>query len=68
MTFPYVCEIDLSFPSAAHAEKTMKLLRVDREIGDRVTKSFSLEKSADRDEATILRVYVIEISANGSIS
>jgi hypothetical protein len=51
-SFPYSCEIELTFPTAHHAAGTMHVLQVDQEIGDRVTKSFQVLGS-------ILQVYVL---------
>ena len=41
---PYKCSIEIKFPSALHAKNAKEVLEVDREIGDRVTKSLRVEK------------------------
>ena len=38
----YVCEIDLTFASAEEAENVKKVMEVDREMGDKVVKTFAL--------------------------
>jgi hypothetical protein len=50
MEYRYVCEIRISFPTAKHAEQTKKVMEVDREVGDRVVKSFALEPASPSDE------------------
>ena len=48
--YPYTCELQVAFPTAWHAEQTMRVLQVDQEVDNsRVTKSFSLEASAGGD-------------------
>ena len=37
--YPYTCEIDVSFPTAASAKRTRDVLCVDKELGDRVVKT-----------------------------
>ena len=37
--YPYTCEIDVSFPTAAGAKRTRDVLSVDKELGDRVVKT-----------------------------
>ena len=46
MEVPHACEIRLAFPTAQHAEQTRRVMEVDQEIGNRVTKSFSMDKEA----------------------
>jgi len=38
----YVCEIDLCFPDPQKAKDVMRVMEVDPEMGDRVTKTFAL--------------------------
>lgn len=61
--YPYVCQIDVSFPNSLDAKRAMQVLQVDKEPGNRVVKSFSLinknESSSsddDDDAVVILRV------------
>ena len=42
MEFPYSCTIDVTYLTPKHAEQTMRVLRVDAEVGDRARKSFAL--------------------------
>ncbi|KAL7574584.1 hypothetical protein ACA910_015934 [Epithemia clementina (nom. ined.)] len=64
--FPYCCDIDVTFPTSRHAEQTMQVMRVDKELGDKVVKSFSLHGEGNRTlrisfqagEAKLLRVVV----------
>jgi hypothetical protein len=53
-SYPYRCQVDVSFPKPQQAEYAMKVLQVDREPGDRVVKSFSLVApvGADEDKVT----------------
>ena len=39
---PYQCEIDIAFPTSLHALHAKQVLEVDREIGDKVVKSFAI--------------------------
>jgi hypothetical protein len=55
-SFPYKCNLEISLPTAGHAETTMKALEVDREIGDRVNKSFSLKPGTDTGDLVVLLV------------
>ena len=60
----YKCEIEIGFPNAAHAEMTMKVLSVDKEIsGDKVAKIFASKENIlhvkfEATEAKLLRVSV----------
>ena len=62
MNYPYSCQIDIQFPTDRQAEQAMQVLQVDREPGDRVTKSFSVVSSSgsgsdeDGKNLTVLRV------------
>ena len=56
--YPYCCHVDVAFPTAQHAQQTMRVMQVDEEIGERVQKSFALLKNNDNDnnEQTIVRM------------
>jgi hypothetical protein len=43
---PHSCDIRIDFPTAQHTEQTLRIMQVDEEIGDRVTKSFSIDSQA----------------------
>mmetsp|Transcript_12420 Transcript_12420/g.31289 ORF Transcript_12420/g.31289 Transcript_12420/m.31289 type:complete len:112 (-) Transcript_12420:759-1094(-) len=45
----HVCEIDITFPTDLQAEQALKILQVDKEPTDRVSKTFQLV----RENATI---------------
>lgn len=55
-SFRYKCVLEISLPTAGHAETIMKALEVDREIGDRVTKSFSFKPGTNTGDLVVLRV------------
>jgi hypothetical protein len=40
MEFPYSCEIEIDLESPLQADQVMRVMKVDREIGDRVVKEF----------------------------
>jgi hypothetical protein len=40
--FRYSCEIEVTFPTAKHAQLVLQVLQVDQEIGERATKTLSL--------------------------
>jgi hypothetical protein len=40
--YPYACEIEVSFPTAASASRTRDVLRVDKELGNRVVKTIEV--------------------------
>lgn len=42
-SLPYSCDLEISFPTAIQAETVMKVLQVDRELDDRVSKTFALK-------------------------
>jgi Transcription factor Pcc1 len=54
--FPYKCDLEISLPTARHAETVKKALEVDQEIGDRVTKSFSLKPGINTADLVVLLV------------
>eukprot|EP00546_Thalassionema_frauenfeldii_P016188 CAMPEP_0178902912 /NCGR_PEP_ID=MMETSP0786-20121207/4867_1 /TAXON_ID=186022 /ORGANISM="Thalassionema frauenfeldii, Strain CCMP 1798" /LENGTH=92 /DNA_ID=CAMNT_0020574229 /DNA_START=16 /DNA_END=297 /DNA_ORIENTATION=+ len=64
--YPYVCNIEVSCPTAESAKRTCLVLEVDKEIGDRVQKTISRNDEDDRmllvtfraTEAKMLRVAV----------
>jgi len=39
----FSCEIQVTFPTNLQAEQAMKVLRVDKEPSDRVTKTFGMK-------------------------
>jgi len=43
----HVCEVQILFPTNLQAEQALKILQVDVEPTDRVTKSFRLEHAED---------------------
>lgn len=55
-SFPYICDLEISFPTAKLAEIVKKSLEVDRELGDRVTKTFTLKPRENTTEPVILLV------------
>jgi hypothetical protein len=56
MDYPYACEIDISFPTALIAEQTRDVMQVDKELGDRVTKTFSLIQPEGGVKSSVLRM------------
>jgi len=54
--------IDLGFPTSESASQAMEVLSVDGEIGDKISKKFSVVE-ADCDENSELRVLRIEFEA-----
>ncbi|KAI2495126.1 hypothetical protein MHU86_19400 [Fragilaria crotonensis] len=64
--YPYACEINVSFPTAASASRTKNVLIVDQELGNRVVKTMdvlstdprTLRISFQATEAKMLRVAV----------
>jgi hypothetical protein len=54
--YPYACEIDIAFPTDLIAQQTRDVMQVDKEIGDRVTKTFSLVQPDGGDKASVLRM------------
>jgi len=42
MERPYICEIDISFPSSTCAQHARDVIRVDEELTDSVIKTYSL--------------------------
>lgn len=40
--YPYACDIDVSFPTAASATRTKNVLIVDQELGNRVVKTMDV--------------------------
>ena len=56
LPFPYKCDLEISFPTARHAETVMKALEVDQDVGDRVTKSFSLKPGINTESLVVLLV------------
>eukprot|EP00547_Thalassionema_nitzschioides_P007986 CAMPEP_0194202774 /NCGR_PEP_ID=MMETSP0156-20130528/2712_1 /TAXON_ID=33649 /ORGANISM="Thalassionema nitzschioides, Strain L26-B" /LENGTH=94 /DNA_ID=CAMNT_0038928355 /DNA_START=27 /DNA_END=311 /DNA_ORIENTATION=- len=49
--FPYVCQLDISFPTKESAQRTCSVLKVDEEIGNRVQKTIS-----HHDDENMVRV------------
>ena len=39
---PYQCQVDITFPSSVDAERAYQVLSVDDEIGNRITKDYSI--------------------------
>jgi hypothetical protein len=67
--FPYVGDVEISFPTMQLAEYACRVLEVDPELGDRVRRSFTLdlreeeeEKEKEEEERAILKVYVLHFS------
>lgn len=47
-SLPYVCDLEITFPNAKHAEIVKRTLEVDKELNDdRVTKKFSLQQGSN---------------------
>ena len=42
-SYPYACDIKLTFPSPKQAEIATRVMQVDEEIGNRVKKSVSVD-------------------------
>ena len=40
---PYICEVEIVFPTSEHAEQVKSAMEVDVELGDRVRREFFLE-------------------------
>jgi hypothetical protein len=56
-SYPYVCQVDIAFPTAQLAETVKRVMEVDVEIGDRVQRAFSLIAGGkDCDELVVMRV------------
>jgi len=55
-SFPYECDLDITFPTEDHADTVKRAMEVDEEIGDRIKKSFSIVKSSSNDELVVMRV------------
>jgi len=55
-SYPYICQVDIAFPTAEHAENTKKVMEVDEEIGDRVQREFSLVQGTDTEELVVMRI------------
>mmetsp|Transcript_99114 Transcript_99114/g.277601 ORF Transcript_99114/g.277601 Transcript_99114/m.277601 type:complete len:94 (-) Transcript_99114:264-545(-) len=43
----HACEVQIDFPTNLQAEQAMRILQVDAEPTDRVTKSFRMENTED---------------------
>lgn len=68
LDYRYSCEIEVTFPTARHAQQVLQVLQVDQEIGERATKTLSLfsagkgngegdgDGSDDGDDLRILRM------------
>jgi hypothetical protein len=56
MDYPYACEIDIAFPTALIAQQTRDVMQVDKELGDRVTKTFSLIQPDGGVKSSVLRM------------
>lgn len=41
-TFPYTCELDVTFPTNESASRTKEVMCVDEEIGNRVEKTLEI--------------------------
>ena len=60
---PYCCVIEITLPSAQIADQIRRILQVDKEIGDRAVKTYSvlnncLQVSVRAETAKLLRVVV----------
>jgi hypothetical protein len=56
MDYPYACEIDIAFPTALIAQQTRDVVQVDKELGDRVTKTFSFVQPDGGVKSSVLRM------------
>ena len=52
----HVCELEITFPTDLQAEQAMKVLQVDKEPTDRVTKSFRLQTEENPNAAVSMVV------------
>jgi Transcription factor Pcc1 len=50
MEYTYVCDIRVSFPTTKIAQQVKQVMEVDRETGNRVVKTFSLESAGQGSE------------------
>jgi hypothetical protein len=55
-SYPYTCDLEISFPTARQADIVKRALEVDREIGNGVVKTFSLGTGANTTEEVLLTV------------
>mmetsp|Transcript_3033 Transcript_3033/g.3653 ORF Transcript_3033/g.3653 Transcript_3033/m.3653 type:complete len:108 (-) Transcript_3033:993-1316(-) len=55
-SFPYECDLEISFPTKEHAHIVKSAMEVDEEIGDRIKKTFSIAKSSTTDEPVVMGV------------
>jgi hypothetical protein len=55
-SYPYVCQVDIAFPTAQLAENAKRVMEVDVELGDRVQRAFSLIAGTDSAELVVMRV------------
>ena len=55
-SFPYECDVEISFPTTEHANTVKRAMEVDEEIGDRIKKTFSIAKSSTSDEPVVMGV------------
>lgn len=53
----YACEVEIAFPTPQHAEQVKKVMEVDKELGDKVTKLFRLHEDDD-GLLRVLQMYV----------
>ena len=51
---PFVCEIEVAFPTNLQAEQAVKVLQVDAEPTNRVTKAFKLSRKKDGKEMEVV--------------
>ena len=56
-TYPYVAELEISFPTVTHAEYTCKVLEVDSELGDRIKRTATLD--LHENVKAVMRVCVL---------
>lgn len=51
--YPYKCEIKIDLPSPRHANDLVRILSVDRQVGDRVRIDFSAKDHDDTLQVTV---------------
>jgi hypothetical protein len=49
--FPYACEVEIILPSTTTAVDLMRIMSVDKEVGDRVLKTFHVVPSSTPSDA-----------------
>eukprot|EP00545_Synedropsis_sp_CCMP1620_P002058 CAMPEP_0119022800 /NCGR_PEP_ID=MMETSP1176-20130426/28763_1 /TAXON_ID=265551 /ORGANISM="Synedropsis recta cf, Strain CCMP1620" /LENGTH=103 /DNA_ID=CAMNT_0006977739 /DNA_START=4 /DNA_END=315 /DNA_ORIENTATION=+ len=62
-SFPYTCELDVTFPTKESAKRTTDVMCVDEEVGNRVVKTLEiLPSSASTDEQGASNMIIMRVS------